>query len=101
MLWRMSADTHEQWIGIMSTTPAFFAHLEPTTSVSGSVSATKVLPRGLRPPAMAKWVAETAGMGAEPRMMLRSQPGKAAGSARLGSAAQAATKASWTTSSAR
>src|SRR5713226_4760582 len=56
MLWRMSADTHEQRIGIMSTTPAFFAHLEPTTSVS----ATKVFPRGLRLPAIAKSVAETA-----------------------------------------
>src|SRR5260370_35448590 len=56
MLWRMSADTHEQRIGIMSTTPDFFAHLEPTTSLS----ATKDLWRGLRLPAMAKWVAETA-----------------------------------------
>jgi hypothetical protein len=52
MLWRMPADTHEQRIGIMSTTQAFFAHLQPTTSVSG----TKVFPRGLRPPAMANGV---------------------------------------------
>ena len=42
----------------MSTTQALFAHLQPTTSVS----ATKVFPRGLRPPAIAEWVAETAGI---------------------------------------
>src|SRR5713226_8444328 len=56
MLWRMPADTHEQRIGIMSTTQAFFAHRRPTTSVS----ATKVFPGGLRPPAIAKSLAETA-----------------------------------------
>src|SRR5712691_2278212 len=37
---------------------AFFAHLQPTTSVS----ATKVFPRGLRPPAIAKALAEIAGI---------------------------------------
>jgi hypothetical protein len=45
MLWRMPADTHEQRIGIMSTAPAFIAHLQLTTSVS----ATRVFPRGPRP----------------------------------------------------
>src|SRR5713226_8573274 len=57
MLWRMPADTHEQRIGIMSTTQAFFAHRRPTTSVSAS----KVFPGGPRPPAIAKSLAETAG----------------------------------------
>jgi hypothetical protein len=36
----------------------FFAHLQPTTSVS----ATKVFPGGLRPPAIAKSLAEIAGI---------------------------------------
>jgi hypothetical protein len=58
MLWRIPADTHEQRIGIMSTTPAIFVHLQPTTSVS----ATKVFPEGLRPPTIAKAVAEIAGI---------------------------------------
>jgi hypothetical protein len=56
MLWRIPADTHEQRIGIMSTTPAIFVHLQPTTSVSG----TKVFPGGLPPPAIAKSLAEIA-----------------------------------------
>jgi hypothetical protein len=57
MLRRIPVDTHEQRIGIMSTTQTFFAHRHPTTSVS----ATKAFPQGLRPPAIAKWVAKTAG----------------------------------------
>jgi hypothetical protein len=57
MLRRIPVDTHEQRIGIMSTTQTFFAHRQPTTSVS----ATKAFPQGLRPPAIAKWVAKTAG----------------------------------------
>ena len=106
----------------MGSAQPVFAHPQPATSVS----ATKVFPDGLRPPAIAKSLAETtetAGMGAELRIgrdgsaemsaflenvhLPRSRsalppldPAKAAGSARLGSAAQAATKASWTTSSA-
>ena len=40
----------------MSTTPAIFVHLQPTTSVSG----TKVFPGGLPPPAIAKSLAEIA-----------------------------------------
>jgi hypothetical protein len=91
MLWRILADTHEQRIGIMfihfSVVPSVAegtssplaigmrsfaslqggvysarddnsAHLQPTTSVSD----TKVLPGGLRPPAIAKAVAEIAGI---------------------------------------
>jgi hypothetical protein len=41
MLWLIPADTHEQRIGIMSTSQAFFTHRRPATSVS----ATSVSPR--------------------------------------------------------
>jgi hypothetical protein len=41
MLWRIAADTHEQRIGVMSPTQAFFGYPQPVTSVS----ATKVSPR--------------------------------------------------------
>jgi hypothetical protein len=41
MLWRIPADTHEQRIGVMSPTQAFFGYPRPVTSVS----ATKVSPR--------------------------------------------------------
>jgi hypothetical protein len=58
MLWRIPVDTHEQRIDIMSTPQGFFAHLQATTSVSG----TKVFPGGLRPPAIAKALAEIAGI---------------------------------------
>src|SRR5216684_9101165 len=43
MLWRMSADLHEQKIGITFPTQAFFAHPQPATNVS----ATNVSPAGL------------------------------------------------------
>jgi hypothetical protein len=46
------------------------AHTRPATKVS----ATKVLPGGLRPPAMAKWGAETAEMGAALRTGRADQP---------------------------
>jgi hypothetical protein len=41
MLWLIPADTHEQRIGIMSTSQAFFGRRRSTTSVS----ATNVSPR--------------------------------------------------------